>query len=193
MHSHSLNYKRRLNFVIILTFKVSPRFAVGNLSNCPSLSAVNCRESMKSNFHHNCLLWPWQLMKTTVLRSLIGILKGPVGMIQKRRETGAISPTAQAAVPLKSRHCHNPNQAPLHLLETGFASTKCLPGFCCDAFVSSLGRGWTVCVGLVGAIKINKSGENPLVPRIRSATKLPARPLSGSIIYQESPPPNCSL
>ena len=43
------------------------------------------------------------------------------------------------------------------------------------------------CVGLVSAIKINKSGENPLVPRIRSATKLPARPLSGSIIYQESP------
>ena len=42
-------------------------------------------------------------------------------------------------------------------------------------------------MGLVGAIKINKSGENPLVPRIRSATKLPARPLSGSIIYQESP------
>ena len=40
--------------------------------------------------------------------------------------------------------------------------------------LSSAGRCcWTVCG--VRAIRINKSGENPLVPRILSATKLPAR------------------
>ena len=75
-------------------------------------------------------------MKTSVLRSSIGLLKGPTGTIQKSRETGAISRTAQAVVPHKDWRCHNPNQAwaPLQL-ETGFASTKRLPGFCSDAFV----------------------------------------------------------
>ena len=47
--------------------------------------------------------------------------------------------------------------------------------------LSSAGRCcWTVCG--VRAIRINKSGEDPLVPRILSATKLPARLLSGSSI-----------
>ena len=70
---------------------------------------------MSSNFLPDnipCLLRPWQLMKTSVLWSSIGLLKGPTGTIQKSRETGAISRTAQAVVPHKDRRCHNPNQAP---------------------------------------------------------------------------------
>ena len=104
---------------------------------------------MRSNFLPDnipCLLRPCQLMKTSVLRSSIGILKGPAGTIQKSRETGAISRTAQAVVPHKDRRCHNPNQAPPLQLETGFASTKRLPGFCSDAFVLRWTLCWTVCV-----------------------------------------------